>query len=141
MDAMTSRRHLFVVAAVAVRDGAAFCCRRRPGKSAAGKWEFPGGKVEDGEAPEVALARELAEELGSQVRVGELLDRSQTDVEGTVIDLACYAVDFLVDPQSSTDHDLLRWQPLTDLAELDWAEPDLPMVRILRSRTGGGHDA
>lgn len=138
---MSTPRHLFVVAAVAVRDVAVFCCRRRPGKSAAGRWEFPGGKVDVGEVPEEALARELAEELGVAARVGELLDRSGTEVAGTVIDLACYAVEFTTDPQSSSDHDELRWQPLGALDSLDWAAPDLPMVRRLQSRARGGGDA
>ena len=57
-------RRLEVVAAVFVRDSTVLACRRAPGKTAAGKWEFPGGKVDDDETSEAALVREIHEELG-----------------------------------------------------------------------------
>ncbi|MGO4594517.1 (deoxy)nucleoside triphosphate pyrophosphohydrolase [Leifsonia sp. 2TAF2] len=124
---------LLVVAAV-IRDGArVLACRRAPGKDAAGRWEFPGGKVEPGETPEDALVREIGEELAVRIHVGRLLDRTVTvRAEGRAIDLACY--DGRLDggaPVSSTDHDELRWVPSGLLGELEWAEADLPMVRIL----------
>ncbi|MFL0580054.1 (deoxy)nucleoside triphosphate pyrophosphohydrolase [Dietzia sp. 179-F 9C3 NHS] len=122
---------LVVAAAVSVRDGTVLACRRAPHKTAPGKWEFPGGKVEPGESAEVALARELHEELGVEAAVGGLLDRSTTRVGGTDIELACYWVTLTAAPVTSTDHDEIRWQPQADLDQLDWAEPDLPAVRIL----------
>jgi len=61
-----------VVAAVFYRDGEVLACKRAPGKSAAGKWEFPGGKIDDGEAPERALIREIQEELASRFHGGGL---------------------------------------------------------------------
>ncbi|CAM5523682.1 (deoxy)nucleoside triphosphate pyrophosphohydrolase [Leifsonia shinshuensis] len=119
---------LRVVAAVIVRDGAVLACRRAPHKDAAGRWEFPGGKVEPGEAPAEALRRELREELGVEVRVGRLLDRSVTGR----VDLACYAATLLGDPPSaSTDHDALEWRRTDDLAGLDWADADRPVVAVL----------
>ncbi|MGH1548077.1 (deoxy)nucleoside triphosphate pyrophosphohydrolase [Leifsonia poae] len=136
---------LLVVAAVIRSDdgGRVLACRRAPGRDAAGRWEFPGGKVEAGEAPEAALAREIGEELGAGIRVGGLLDRTVTvRHDGRAIDLACYdcRLDGTV-PVSSTDHDELRWVGPAELAELDWAEADLPVVRILTegrlARAGG----
>lgn len=124
---------LLVVAAVLRDGGRVLACRRAPGKDAAGRWEFPGGKVEPGEETAAALARELREELGVNVQVGALFDRSVTvRADGRAIDLACY--DCTVDgaaPVSSTDHDALRWLPPERLAELDWAEADVPAVRLL----------
>ncbi|WP_414172286.1 (deoxy)nucleoside triphosphate pyrophosphohydrolase [Clavibacter tessellarius] len=97
---------LEVVAAVLIRDGRALACRRAPHKPGAGTWEFPGGKVELGEAPRAALAREIREELGIDVTVGALVDRSEVPVGDRVIDLACYLVDPVGDmPAASTDHD------------------------------------
>ncbi|WP_231371063.1 (deoxy)nucleoside triphosphate pyrophosphohydrolase [Cryocola sp. 340MFSha3.1] len=124
---------LVVVAAV-VRDGdRVLACRRAPGKDAAGRWEFPGGKVESGESPEAALAREIAEELGVRIHVGALLDRTVTArAGGRAIDLACFDCRLDGDaPVASTDHDELRWMPVERLGELDWAEADLAAVAEL----------
>lgn len=123
-----------VVAAVFYRDGEVLACRRAPGKSAAGKWEFPGGKIDDDdETPELALVREIREELGISVSVGDLVDRSVTPVGDLDIDLACYLVSSAEVPAHSTDHDELRWLPVSALASLDWAAPDLPAVAVLSS--------
>ncbi|MGO4299509.1 (deoxy)nucleoside triphosphate pyrophosphohydrolase [Leifsonia sp. RAF41] len=132
---------LLVVAAV-IRDGEAdgarvLVCRRAPGKDAAGRWEFPGGKVESGELPEAALAREIREELGVDVRVGTLLDRTVTvRPAGRAIDLACYDCRLVGPaPTASTDHDELRWLQVGQLAGLNWAEADMPAVTMLTART------
>lgn len=126
-------RHLEVVAAVFVRDGNVLACRRAPGKSAAGKWEFPGGKVDDDETSEAALVREIHEELGISISVEALIDRSVTPVGRNNIDLSCYLVVSAEVPTRSTDHDKLRWVPIPSLPTLDWAAPDLPAVAILTS--------
>lgn len=121
-----------VVAAVFIDDDRVLACRRRPDRSAPGKWEFPGGKVEAGETPWQALIREIAEELETEIDVLELIDRSSTEVNGLIVDLRCYLVRPLgALPTRSSDHDLLRWVPFTELGSLDWAEPDLPAVAVL----------
>ncbi|MFC4244057.1 (deoxy)nucleoside triphosphate pyrophosphohydrolase [Gryllotalpicola reticulitermitis] len=123
---------LIVVAAVFERDGRILACRRAPGRFDAGRWEFPGGKVEAGETPENALVREIDEELGTSIEVLRAVDRTATHVGERVIDLASYLVRPLSDyPTTSSDHDTLRWVAKTDLAALRWALPDLPTVARL----------
>lgn len=122
-----------VVAAVIIRDGCVLACRRNPDRSAGGLWEFPGGKVEPGESPEDALTREIREELGVVIEVGKLIHRATTPTGTAHIDLSSYEA-CLTDapPLRSTDHDVLRWLRPNQLSELDWAQPDLPVVELLR---------
>ncbi len=125
-----------VVAAVFTDGDRVLGCRRRADLPAAGCWEFPGGKIEPGEPPERALEREIAEELGIEIEVGELLDRSATVVAGTLITLSCYFVRVLGEPPAaSTDHDQVCWFARHRLGWLTWAAPDLPAVRKLASAT------
>lgn len=124
-----------VVAAIIHDAGLVLACRRAPHKTAAGQWEFPGGKVEPDESPEAALAREIREELSVEVVVGALVDRSTTVVGEIDIDLACYDARLVGPrPTASTDHDRLEWRRPAELHDLDWAEPDLPAVRRVAAR-------
>jgi 8-oxo-dGTP diphosphatase len=68
------RRRLLVAAALVEREGKILMSRRRADQSLPGCWEFPGGKIESGESPEVALAREIEEELGCSIRVGPIFE-------------------------------------------------------------------
>ncbi|WES64544.1 (deoxy)nucleoside triphosphate pyrophosphohydrolase [Microbacter sp. GSS18] len=123
---------LVVVAAVIEREGRILACRRRPGKIAGGRWEFPGGKVEHGEDPESALVREIAEELGVGIRITGLLTTDETDAGDRVIRLSCFRAELVgAGPVASTDHDRLAWLEPAALPGLAWAAPDVPAVRLL----------
>lgn len=127
-----------VVAAVIRRGDRILACRRRSGIASAGLWEFPGGKIEPGETPEVALAREIREELGVDIRVGTLIDRSTTaNPSGRFIDLACYHAEAATEPVRSTDHDEFRWLLPHELTDLAWAAPDIPAVGVLQEPRPG----
>lgn len=133
---MGEHRVIEVVAAIIESDGLVLACRRRPEKAAGGKWEFPGGKVEQGEAPSDALVREIQEELDTSILVVGVLRRDDTRVGGNVIRLTCMHVQLLGPaPTRSADHDSLRWMASSELATLDWAAPDLPAVAELTGRT------
>lgn len=124
-----------VVGAIVERDGAVFAARRNADRSAGGLWEFPGGKVETGETPEAALRRELQEELGVDVSVGPFIDRSLSDVGSSRIELSCYSARFDGgDPVASSDHDAMQWVALDELASLEWAPGDVPLIEVLPER-------
>lgn len=123
---------LDVVAAIIGDGELVLACRRRAGLHSAGKWEFPGGKVEPSESEQDALRRELYEEL--RVRVGPLshLCTDVTESGGRTIRLSCYRAALVgTRPESSTDHDALAWLTPSQLDQVDWAAPDLPAVRRL----------
>lgn len=123
---------LDVVAAVIERDGFVLACRRAPHVADAGRWEFPGGKVEPGETAEQAVVREIAEELGVAIRVGRLLTVDETAVRARTVRLTCLRATLEgAAPAASTDHDELRWVAPAELVGLDWAAPDWPAVRLL----------
>lgn len=125
-------RRLHVVAGLMVANGRLLATRKRPGLSNAGLWEFPGGKVEAGERPEEALTREILEELGLQVLVADLWHQASTSTTDLTIDLDCYWVPMPAClALHSTDHDLLQWCTQAELARLNFAPADLPVVSQL----------
>jgi 8-oxo-dGTP diphosphatase len=118
-----------VVGAIIERHGLVLCARRGPGRSMAGRWEFPGGKVEAGETHAAALMREIAEELGCEVRVGAAV---QTTTVGPVT-LTTYRCRLVGGEPAATEHAELRWLDASELAGLDWAPADVPSVeRLIR---------
>ncbi|MBB2974980.1 8-oxo-dGTP diphosphatase [Microbacterium endophyticum] len=125
-----------VVAAVILDGDRVLACRRNRDRAAGGKWEFPGGKIEPGESSATALRREIREELAVDIEVLDELTRDATRVGTTTIRLICLRA-MLVGPRptASSDHDRLIWLTISELPKLDWAEPDLPAVRLLAEPT------
>lgn len=125
---------LRVVGAVIEHQGKILACRRLSDKTEGGKWEFPGGKIEPGEHPREALARELREELGLEdIQVLDLVNRETTEGNDGPIDLACFRVAAKSIALSSTDHDKLVWLTPNWLKALNWANADWPTVNVLTS--------
>jgi len=120
---------IIVVAAVVERDGKVLACRRAPHKSLGGYWEFPGGKVDPGETDDIALAREMLEELNVQITVTEFIEKSIAPAGDLTIELRGYWATMAEnDISSSTDHDEFRWVSTVEIEGLNWAPADLPIV-------------
>lgn len=126
-----------VVGAAVLRNGRCLVARRGPDQDQAGHWEFPGGKVEPGETPQEALARELREELGIRVEVGPRLGRSEVRMGERTIALAVFEARWLGGAVTLRDHDRCLWAALADLPGLDWAPADVPLVPRVMSRLAG----
>jgi len=126
-----------VVAAIIVRGETVLAARRRPGGPFGGLWEFPGGKLEKDEEPENGLARELAEELGIESSVGELVCSVPFRGHGLMIELLAYTVDLQLGEFRLSDHAEVTWLAIADLDEMVFAEPDRPVVRLLKTRFAG----
>ena len=129
------KRPVPVVAAVLTDDRGRFLLAQRPAHKKLGlKWEFPGGKVEPGETPEAALARELREELGIEITGIEPLPQFQHDYGFAVIDmipLRCRLAPASPAPHAH-EHVGLVWVELDELGTYDLAPADLPVVDALR---------
>ena len=123
-----------VVGAAIVRHGCVLAARRTAPAAAAGRWEFPGGKVEPGETAAAALVRELDEELGCAVEVtGWLAGSVQFGENNGDPHALTVAVARLVDGEpGSVEHDELRWLAPEELGDVDWLEPDRPFLSELR---------
>ncbi len=126
-------RRVEVVAAVIESDGRILCARRGPGRAFEGKWEFPGGKVEPGESPEDALARELSEELGVEARPLGSIMVVEHGYPALSVTLRVYRAALVSGTPRPLEHAELRWLAPEDLATLDWLEADRPVVQALSS--------
>jgi 8-oxo-dGTP diphosphatase len=120
-----------VVGGIIRKDGKILIAQRGQHKSLPGKWEFPGGKIEDGESPEQALERELLEEFGIAVMIQEHFHTNIHFYPTFDIRLICYNCIFVQGEFSLTDHDQVQWCDPRDLLKYDFAEADMAAVRLL----------
>ncbi|MGE0392864.1 MAG: (deoxy)nucleoside triphosphate pyrophosphohydrolase [Vicinamibacterales bacterium] len=127
---MSSRSAVLVVAAVVLRDGRYLVTRRQAGTHLAGFWEFPGGKVDAGEAEADALVREIGEELGVGCAVGPLILRTTHDYPERSVTLAFYACTLTGDPSPVLGQDM-RWVEPGALRELEFPPADEELIALL----------
>ena len=119
-----------VAAALILRNRKILICQRTRHQPMPLKWEFPGGKIEQGEHPTVALRRELEEELGIQARIGDEVARIQHQyARGGTVELRFFVVrEFEGEPENRIFRDI-QWVARTRLPEFDFLEADLELVR------------
>jgi 8-oxo-dGTP diphosphatase len=118
-----------VAGAAIVRDGRVLACRRTAPRETAGRWEFPGGKVEPGETPDTALVREVREELGCDIAVMSWLEDETPIGERYVLRVAVAVL--VAGEPDPVEHDAVRWLASDELGDVDWLEPDLPFLPLI----------
>ena len=133
---MPCRKHYHVVAAVVEVDGKVLCMQR--GKTrytyTSYLWEFPGGKIEEGETPQQALHRELIEEMDLDVEVHELLATVTHDYPDFTITLAAYRCVATTTHFTMLEHAACCWLPWADLPSLSWCAADERLIALFPKR-------
>jgi 8-oxo-dGTP diphosphatase len=122
-----------VTCAVIERDGKILIARRKSGDQMAGKWEFPGGTIESGETPEQCLKRELLEELGVEIVIEEFICSSIWNYDHVTINLLAFKALLITGELTLHDHAEIRWVLPAELADYDFPEADMPIIRRLKS--------
>lgn len=123
-----------VVGAVIVKDGLVLCAQRGPGGNLAGLWEFPGGKIENGESPAEALAREIREELGCTITVGNEITTTVHEYDFGTVTLTTFFCTVTAGNPRTTEHAALEWLSPAELNRLEWAPADIPAVELVASQ-------
>lgn len=127
------KKHIHVVGAVIIEDGKILCAQRGATKTLAYKWEFPGGKIEEGETAQAALKREIDEEMNCIVEIGEEIDTTVYEYDFAFIHLTTFYCKLIKGKPTLTEHVDIKWLSANELGSLDWAPADIPTVNKLQN--------
>jgi len=119
-----------VVAAIIIQDNKIFATQRGYGEFKDG-WEFPGGKIENGETPEAALVREIREELASDISVDKYLCTVDHDYPKFHLTMHCYICSIIDGNLTLREHEAARWLDRGQLWSVEWLPADVEVVKAL----------
>lgn len=120
-----------VVAAIIVRDNEVFATKRGYGDFKGG-WEFPGGKIEEGETPKEALRREIKEELDIEISVGELFEMIEYDYPEFHLSMQCFLCEIESGNPKLNEHEDAKWLTKNTLASVEWLPADVEIIEKLK---------
>ena len=125
---------IYVVAAV-IRDGDKIFATQRGYGDYKDGWEFPGGKIEDGETPEKALVREIREELEAEITVGDHLVTVEHDYPDFHLSMQCFWAELNEGSHMKLlEHEAAKWLSPDELDSVDWLPADVMVVEAIRNK-------
>lgn len=122
------KKEIIVVGAVVVDKGKVLAAQRSQSMSLPGMWEFPGGKIEQGESPRDALVREMQEELLCTVEIGEQVASTRHEYDFGFVTLTTFYSRLVEGTPRLTEHSEIRWIDAAELDSVEWAPADVPAV-------------
>ncbi len=120
-----------VVAAV-IRDGNRIFATQRGYGDFKGGWEFPGGKVDDGEHPKDALVREIREELDTEIVVGDLIETVEYDYPSFHLSMDCFWAEVISGSLRLKEHSAAKWLTAKELYSVKWLPADIELIEKIK---------